>query len=138
MRSSPTLAAPIAMATSTRARRDGCRCSFPASRFPLPDFSASRAPSPILFLRDEPRAALIGHVRIPPLQQHTQAVGEAGEIEYVHEQPRPPRRIPRDMHASEIRYRLVAPDRREIPLVEVVEVGSRLAIQEPQDVRGSR
>ena len=62
---------------------------------------------------DQPRAALVGEVRVGPLEQHAHAVPEPREIHDVKEEPEPPREVPPHAKPGELRHRLVASDRGE-------------------------
>src|SRR6185312_13617616 len=77
-------------------------------------------------LGDQPRATLICEVRVRPLQQNTKSVTEADEIRDVDSEPQEPREPSThlDLPAEQVRDRLSATDRREVALVEIIEVGA--------------
>src|SRR5688572_11843688 len=87
---------------------------------------------------DEPHAALIGEVRVSPLQQHAQPVSKSDQVHDMDEEPEKPRQAAGEFYLAEIGYRAGASDRREIALVEVVKVLAGLVAQVAQNVPRGR
>src|SRR5260370_31960538 len=77
--------------------------------------------------RNQPRAAISREVVVHPLHEHQQAIVELHQVHQVYEDPCEPRRESGDMHFAEIGDRLIAADRREVALVEIMERRGRRA-----------
>src|SRR5262245_64618627 len=96
--------------------------------------SFRRQQLPVLDPGDEPRPARVTDVLPRPREEHEQAVAEALEVHEVDERPEEPGGEARQLQPADAADRGRAPDRREAPLVAVVERLRRLAADAAQDV----
>src|SRR5687767_13720943 len=99
-----------------------------------PSSPQSLPPTPHPPSRDQPRPALIRDVGVPPLHQDADPVPEADQVQDVDEEPEPPRERSRETEPTEVGDGVVAPDRRQVPLVQVAEGERRLSAQAAEDV----
>src|SRR5579864_5110782 len=75
---------------------------------------------------NQPRAALVGHIRPEPLDHHNEPVAEADQEKDVYEQPAQPCKITRDVQAPELCDCRRPADGSQAPFVHIVEIFSRL------------
>src|SRR5690242_20179073 len=66
-------------------------------------------------------APVAGDVVVDPLGEHQQPVLKLDQVHQVDEDPGEPRKESADVQEAEIGHRLVAPNRRQVPLVEIME-----------------
>ena len=95
------------------------------------------SPQRPLGFAEDPAAAVVRDVVPRPVDEDVEAVAEPHEVEQVQPQPREPSDRPAQPPAvGEVGHRVVAADRRHLPLVEVAERLGGLAPAPPQDLAG--
>src|SRR4051794_8942807 len=82
---------------------------------------------------DHARSPATGHVHDAPAQEDDEAVLESDQIREVHREPHEPCREPGEAHPLDVGDRARTADRREIPLVAVVERARLAPIQAAGD-----